>query len=174
MTNEIVRSEIPEDLADKDRKENNSADSAERRRKTALVSTSVLAYVGDAVYETYVRRHVFHQGLLRPDRLHRASVRYVRAEAQAAAFDALWDRLSPDEQAVARRGKNHKITSMPHNVDHKTYKKATAFEALLGYLNLSEEKEREAEIVDMAFRVIEENEIEMKRTGNPDMKGRKG
>lgn len=128
----------------------------ERKFEISLINTSVLAYIGDAVYEVYVRRHVFQKGLLRPDRLHRTSVAYVRAEAQACAFEALWSQLTPDEQAVARRGKNHKITSMPHNVDPLTYKKATAFEALLGYLNLSGDIEREDTIVKKALEIIEE------------------
>ena len=126
-----------------------------RKYEISLISTSVLAYVGDAVYEVYVRRHVFQKGLLRPDRLHRASVAYVRAEAQALAFDVIWDELTQDEQAVARRGKNHKITSMPHNVDPLTYKKATAFEALLGYLNLSGDDERERAVVTKSLEIIE-------------------
>lgn len=135
----------------------------EKKREVSLVNTSVLAYVGDAVYETYVRRHIYEKGFLRPDRLHRASVGYVRAEAQAAVFDVIWDELTPDEQAVARRGKNHKITSMPHNVDHLTYKKATAFEALLGYLNLSEDEKREKEIIQKTFEIIESSDIAMNR-----------
>ena len=135
----------------------------EKKRGISLVNTSVLAYVGDAAYEIHVRRHVFQQGLLRPDRLHKASVAYVRAEAQAAVFDVIWDELSPDERAVARRGKNHKITSMPHNVNQLTYKKATAFEALLGYLNLSGDAEREKEILQRTFEIIESSDIAVDR-----------
>ena len=134
----------------------------EKKRGISLVNTSVLAYVGDAAYEIHVRRHVFQQGLLRPDRLHKASVAYVRAEAQAV-FDVIWDELSPDERAVARRGKNHKITSMPHNVNQLTYKKATAFEALLGYLNLSGDAEREKEIIQRTFEIIESSDIAVDR-----------
>lgn len=141
-----------------------------RKYEVSLVNTSVLAYIGDAVYETYVRRHVFHQGILRPDRLHGAAVKYVRAEGQAAAFEKLWDELTPDEQAVGRRGKNHKITSMPHNVDPRTYKTATAFEALVGYLNLSGDQEREKYIIDRTFDIIENSEITLKRS----MKGNRG
>ena len=144
-----------------------------RKREMSLVNTSVLAYIGDAVYETYVRRHVFHQGILRPDRLHSAAVKYVRAEGQAAAFEKLWDELTPDEQAVGRRGRNHKITSMPHNVDPKTYKTATAFEALVGYLNLSGDQERERYIIDRTFDIIENSEITMKR-GTSGTKGKRG
>ena len=141
-----------------------------RKYEVSLVNTSVLAYIGDAVYETYVRRHVFHQGILRPDRLHGAAVKYVRAEGQAVAFEKLWDELTPDEQAVGRRGKNHKITSMPHNVDPRTYKTATAFEALVGYLNLSGDQEREKYIIDRTFDIIENSEITLKRS----MKGNRG
>ena len=57
----------------------------DEKRKISQVSTAVLAYIGDAVYEQYVRRHVFQKGLLKPERLHKASVVYVRAEAQAEA-----------------------------------------------------------------------------------------
>lgn len=133
------------------------------KREVARVSTAVLAYIGDAVYEVQVRKHVFRQGLLRPERLHLAAVRYVRAEAQAAAFDALWDGLSPDEQAVARRGKNHRITSMPHNVDPQTYKKATAFEALIGYLELAGDEARKEYLIEETFRIVESSDIEAKR-----------
>ncbi len=142
---------------------------SEKKRQISLVNTSVLAYIGDAVYETYVRRHVFYQGILRPDKLHSASVKYVRAEGQAAAFEELWDELTPDEQAVGRRGRNHKITSMPHNIDPKTYKTATAFEALVGFLNLSGDREREIYIIERTLNIIENSEITAKR----GIKGRK-
>ncbi len=160
---------------DKDKTEgtDDAAAHAAFRRQTALVSTAVLAYIGDAVYETYVRRHVFHQGLLRPNRLHQASVTYVRAEAQAAVFDAVWDELTPEEQAVARRGKNHKITSMPHNVDAATYKKATGFEALIGFLNLSGESEREHYLMQRAFHIIEKAGVTpMRRDHDTKQSGR--
>ena len=105
-----------------------TGDMIQKKRGISLVNTSVLAYVGDAAYrDSCAQTWYFSRGLLRPDRLHKASVAYVRAEAQAAVFDVIWDELSPDERAVARRGKNHKITSMPHNVNQLTYKKATAF-----------------------------------------------
>ncbi len=141
------------------------ADRSAGKTEIARISTSVLAYIGDAVYETWARRHVFYQGLMKPDRLHAVTIGYVRAEAQAAAFDELWEELFPDEQAVARRGKNHRITSMPHNVDLKTYKKATAFEALIGYLSLSGDTEREQYIIEKTFQIIEHSRIKPKRHG---------
>ncbi len=135
----------------------------DEKRKISQVSTAVLAYIGDAVYEQYVRRHVFQKGLLKPDRLHKAAVVYVRAEAQAEAVRQLHDELTDDERSVVRRGRNHKITSMPHNVDINTYKLATGFEALIGYANLSGDTDREHELIKRTFEIIEASEIETKR-----------
>ena len=129
----------------------------------SLVSSAVLAYIGDAVYERYVRMHVFEKGILRPDRLNTAAVRYVRAEAQARAYDRLADMLTEEEAAVARRGKNHKITSMPHNVDQKIYRKATGFEALIGFLEVSGADARLESIIAETFRIIESEHIDTKR-----------
>ena len=129
----------------------------------AAVSTAVLAYIGDAVYERYVRLHVFEKGILRPDRLNTAAVRYVRAEAQARAYDRLADMLTEEEASVARRGKNHKITSMPHNVDQKIYRKATGFEALIGFLEVSGADARLESIIAETFRIIENERIDIKR-----------
>lgn len=127
------------------------------------VNTSVFAYIGDAVYETFVRKYVFHKGILRPDRLNSASISYVRAEAQAMAYDRLLPELAADEASVARRAKNHKITSMPKNVDPMVYKKATAFEALLGYLELKGDPSRVEEIIFKAFEIIESEDIKINR-----------
>lgn len=129
----------------------------------SVVSSAVLAYIGDAVYERYVRLHVFEKGILRPDRLNTAAVRYVRAEAQARAYDRLAEILTEEEAAVARRGKNHKITSMPHNVDQKIYRKATGFEALIGFLEVSGADARLESIIAETFRIIENEHIDIKR-----------
>ena len=118
----------------------------------ASVSTAVLAYIGDAVYERYVRLHVFEKGILRPDRLNTAAVRYVRAEAQARAYDRLADMLTEAEASVARRGKNHKI-----------YRKATGFEALIGFLEVSGADARLESIIAETFRIIENERIDIKR-----------
>lgn len=129
----------------------------------SVVSSAVLAYIGDAVYERYVRLHVFKMGILNPDRLNTAAVRYVRAEAQARAYDRLADILTDKEAAVVRRGKNHKITSMPGNVDQKIYRKATGFEALIGFLEVSGADDRLEDIIAETFRIIESERIEVKR-----------
>ena len=123
--------------------------------KFSAVKSSALAFLGDAVYELYVRKYVFESGEAKADFLNKMAVRYVRAESQAVAFDAIYEELDEDEKGVARRGKNHKISSMPHNIDNMTYKKATGFEALMGYLFLEGKSERLEYIIEKAFEAIE-------------------
>lgn len=123
--------------------------------KFSAVKSSALAFLGDAVYELYVRKYVFESGEAKADFLNKMAVRYVRAESQAVAFDAIYEELDEDEKGVARRGKNHKISSMPHNIDTMTYKKATGFEALMGYLFLEGKSERLEYIIEKAFEAIE-------------------
>lgn len=119
-------------------------------------NTTVLAYVGDAVYELYIRRHVFALGEIHADRLHQAAVKYVRAEAQADAVKALTDDLTEDEVLLVKRARNKKITSKPKNADPVIYKWATAFEALIGYLYLSGNSQRLEEVIRKAIDHIEE------------------
>ena len=124
---------------------------------------NVLAFLGDAVYEVYIRKYVYDKVGGSAEALSNETVKYVRAEAQAAAHDRLLPELSEREASVARRAKNHKITSMPGNVDFMTYKKATAFEALVGYLDLCGEKERLGLIFERAVEIIESEDIKPQR-----------
>ena len=117
-----------------------------------------LAYVGDAVYEQFIRERIVRSGVGggHADLLHKAGVKYVCAGGQAKALKALEADLSEEEQAVVRRARNHKIATKPKNADPMTYKNATAFEALIGYLHLSGEAERCAELMQKAAEIIEE------------------
>ncbi len=94
-----------------------------------------LAYIGDAVYEVYVRRHLLAGGSVRPHELHRRAVRYVSARAQARVILALLDEgvLTEEEKDIVRRGRNAKSGTIPKNTDVQTYRHSTAFEALIGY-----------------------------------------
>jgi len=117
-----------------------------------------LAYLGDAVYELAVRRRIIQSaGITRADRLHRAGVAYVCAQAQASAVKRLMSEgfLSEEEEALTRRAHNHKTATRPKNADPVEYKWATAFEALLGYLELSGQDERLAEIMQTAMEMTE-------------------
>ncbi len=124
----------------------------------AEVNTTVLAYVGDAVYETYIRSHVLKTGKPHVDVLHNLAVKYVRADAQAMAIKKLFDSLSQEEQRLVKRARNHKSMSRPKNTDIITYKWATALEALIGRLYLNEDTERLEEIISMIIAFVENEE----------------
>ena len=115
-----------------------------------------LAFLGDAVYERFIRERIVRHGSVGADKMHREAVRYVKAAAQEHALRAMADSLTEDEADVVRRARNHKITSKPKNADPLTYKMATAFEALLGYLYLDGQDERLAEIMERAAKIVEE------------------
>lgn len=116
-----------------------------------------LAYMGDAVFEAYVRRHLLYSGQVRPHQLHRAGTRYVSAKAQCQILlQMLEDEiLYEDELAVVMRGRNAKSGTVPKNTDVQTYHYSTAFEALIGYLYLSGKIERLEELVQKAFLYVE-------------------
>ncbi|QUP87257.1 ribonuclease III [Exiguobacterium sp. PFWT01] len=121
-----------------------------------------LAYMGDVVYEMAVRRRLLEKGLTRPNDLHRGAVRYVNARAQASVV-TFWletDALTEEEQAVVRRGKNAKSGSVPKRVDVHTYRYSTAFEALIGYIYLTERRDRLEELIKQAFERLEAESIE--------------
>ncbi|UOE94232.1 Mini-ribonuclease 3 [Alkalihalobacillus sp. LMS39] len=117
-----------------------------------------LAYMGDAVLDTYVRYHLIAKGKVRPQRLHVEATSYVSAKAQAKVVHELLDSkfLSDEETAVLMRGRNAKSGTIPKNTDRNTYRYSTAFEALLGYLYLHENNTRLDEIIREMFVIIEE------------------
>lgn len=130
---------------------------------TSMMDGAALAFIGDAVYEIYVRKHVLaeagngHQSMaLKVDALHHGTVQFVNAEAQALAIKAMADDLPEEEQAVVRRARNHKPHSVPKHADVMDYKWATAFEALVGYLYLTGETEEMERVIRRAITVIEE------------------
>ena len=123
---------------------------------------AALAFMGDAVYEVYVREHVMETGAAHSDVLHRMAVEYVSADGQAKAIKALMDEeLTDDELALVKRARNHKASSSKKTRASRrggsiiTDKYATAFEALLGDLYLREDKERLDHLVKRAFDIIE-------------------
>ena len=120
----------------------------------------VLAYIGDAVYELYVRHRLLSKGNVKPNQLHRQSVQYVSAKAQAQTLLALLEQsiLTEEEQAVVRRGRNAKSATIPKNTDVQTYRYSTAFEALIGYHFLGNNEERMEELIRYSFNIIESQE----------------
>ena len=116
-----------------------------------------LAYLGDAVWEAFVRRRIMQTKSFgnNADRLHHEGVHYVNAGAQAQLIHALMDRLSESEQALVKRARNHRTATKAKNADPVDYKWATGFEALLGALELSGQSERLAEIMEASAELVE-------------------
>ena len=124
--------------------------------ETGNLNTAALAFMGDAVYEVYVREHVLKTGSAHSDVLHRMAVSYVSAEGQAKAIRSLMEvELTEEELALVKRARNHKASSSKKGSDIMTDKMATAFEALLGDLYLRGNKERLEELIMKAFEIIE-------------------
>ncbi len=121
------------------------------------LNSLALAYMGDAVFEIYVRRHLIQSGKVRPNDLHREATHYVSAKAQSQMIHQFLDseELTEEEVAVVKRGRNAKSGTVPKNTDVQTYRYSTAFEALIGYLFLSGKEERLEEIITAAFHIVE-------------------
>ena len=118
------------------------------------MSALALAHMGDAVYEILARREVCRSGKLTAGELHRQTIRYVSAPAQARAAEKILPLLDSEEASVYRRGRNAKVNSVPHNADIGQYHAATGLEALFGWLYLQGRTERAEEF----FRAIMEAE----------------
>jgi ribonuclease III family protein len=103
---------------------------------------SVLAYIGDAVYELYVRIHMCNMCRGDSGQLHRLSIHKVKAQAQADAVEQLIPLLTEDEQSVYKRGRNSQTASRPKRSSPIAYQMATGLEALIGYLSLKHEQNR--------------------------------
>ena len=103
-----------------------------------------LAYLGDAVYEVYVREHLLGRGLVRPNQLQRAATNFVSAKAQAALIAGMEEQalLSDSEWDYFKRGRNAKSYTHAKHTDVVTYRISTGFEALFGYLQLTGQKAR--------------------------------
>ena len=119
------------------------------------LNTTALAYMGDAVYEQFIREHILTKGGNDVNKLHRISTMYVSAPAQAKIIKSLFADLTEEEQKLVKRARNRKYHTKAKNADPVTYKWATALEALIGYLYLSGDKQRLAEICEKAVEIIE-------------------
>jgi ribonuclease III family protein len=121
------------------------------------LNSLALAYMGDAVFEIYVRHHLLQAGQVKPNQLHREATKFVSAKAQASILFYLMDQdlLTEYEMAVVKRGRNAKSGSVPKNTDVQTYRYGTGFEALIGYLYLSKNEARLEEIIGVSLVFIE-------------------
>lgn len=117
-------------------------------------NTIALAFIGDAVWELYIRDKIFDKiSKQRPDQMHKAAVKFVKATTQCETIKKLIEQefLSEEELALVKRARNHKVATKAKNASITEYKWATAFEALLGYLYLSKQEERLNEIMEASY-----------------------
>lgn len=113
-----------------------------------------LAYIGDGVYSSFIRKYLMAGGLLNVNHLTKKSVAYVKAEGQAKMVLALMDHLTEDEQAIVKRGRNTR-SHVPKNAKTLDYRYATGLEALIGYLSLTGQNERLEELIIEGIRHLE-------------------
>lgn len=115
------------------------------------LSPLVWAYVGDAVYELYIRTYLVDTTKLNPHKLHIEAINYVKASAQANFLNKFYDQLTDEEKDIVRRGRNAENHHLPKNSTVEEYRYSTAFEALIGYLYLTKQDQRLEEILKMCF-----------------------
>ena len=113
-----------------------------------LINPLVLAYLGDAVYELEIRKRLINKGINKVNELQKECTKYVSAKGQAKYMEQILNILNDDELDIYKRARNSKVNSHPSNTDIITYKVATGFEALIGYLYLVNNTNRITEIVN--------------------------
>jgi ribonuclease-3 family protein len=118
-----------------------------------MLNPLVLAYAGDSVYDTFVRTLLVSGGHGQVAKLHKMSIEFVKAKAQADILGEINELLTPEEQDIVRRGRNTKSSTMPKNADMLDYRYATGFEALIGYLYLTGQIDRLMEVIRMVINV---------------------
>ena len=123
-----------------------------------MYSPAQLAYAGDAVYELLVRSYIIHNNDINVNKMHKLSVNFVKANSQAYVIGVLEDELTEEEKRIVKRGRNAKITSSPKNAEMMEYRYATGFEALFGYLYLSNDINRLMTLFNRAVSIINEKD----------------
>lgn len=112
-----------------------------------LMSPLTWAYVGDCVYELYIRTMLINKTKLKPHKLHIETIKYVRAQSQAKFLKKIYEDLTEEEKDIVRRGRNAENHHLPKNCDVQDYMHSTAFEALIGYLYLTKNEKRIKELL---------------------------
>ena len=130
-----------------------------------LITGIALAFEGDAIYSTYIRKHLIFQGLTKPNQLHRKTTRYVSAKAQAMLITKMLEAqlLSEKEEDIYRRGRNANSHTKAKNTDVVTYKMSTGFEAVMGYLHMTEQIKRLEELIDWCIQTVENEYSELNK-----------
>lgn len=127
----------------------------EKEQRINNLNPLTWAYIGDAVYELYIRERLIENTNLKPHKLHIEAVKKVKAGAQAEILQKIEEKLNDEEKEIVRRTRNTKNHHLPKNSNVKEYMYSTAFEGLIGYLYLMRREERLKEILSYC---IEEGE----------------
>ena len=117
----------------------------ERKKKpedVKMLSPLVWAYVGDSIYETFVRVNLVNISNAKPHKLHLESIKYVKAKAQADILEKIKENLTDEELDIVRRGRNAQNHHVAKNATTADYSMSTAFEALIGYLYLTRARQK--------------------------------
>ena len=118
-------------------------------------SPLTLAYIGDAIFELVVRTVLVERKNTQAEKLHKAATQIVKAESQARMIEALKESLTPEEMSAYKRGRNAKAVTRAKNATMADYRKATGFEALMGYLYLKGDMERMIELIHLGVEKAE-------------------
>ncbi len=113
-----------------------------------MLSPLVWAYVGDSVYEMFIRTHLVNHSNAKPHKLHLESIKYVKAKAQADILKKIDEYLTDEEKDIVRRGRNTENHHIAKNAEVADYSQSTGFEALIGYLYLMKQDKRLKEILN--------------------------
>ena len=122
------------------------------RKEIELMSPLTWAYVGDSVYEQYIRTYLVNTTNLKPHKLHVEAIKYVKAKAQSNILKRIYDELNEEEQEVVRRTRNTENHHKAKNAELEDYMYSTAFEGLIGYLYLTKQDDRLKEILEMCIK----------------------
>ena len=132
----------------------------ERPKKVEEVNTMsplTWAYIGDSVYELYIREFLVNTTKLKPHKLHIEAIKYVKAQSQAEILERIEEKLSEHEKEIVKRGRNAESHHLPKNATVQEYMYSTGFEALIGYLYLTKQDERLKEILDFCIERYKDN-----------------
>ena len=123
-------------------------------KEVKMMAPLTLAYMGDAIFECYIRNYLIQQSNLLVKELHKKAILYVKAKAQAEIVHQLEEQLTEEEWGIVKKGRNQKSASTPKNAELIDYKYATGFETLLGYLFFMGRVDRLIEIMEKSVFII--------------------
>lgn len=126
-----------------------------KHTEPSQLSPLVLAYIGDSIYDLVIKTWVIEQGNMQVNKLNKKTSSIVKAESQSAMIGVIEPMLSENEEAVYKRGRNAKSYTSAKNASIGDYRRATGFEALMGYLYLSGQYERMMELVKAGLESLE-------------------